>query len=188
MQITGTLEELNSFVINLNFWDLSLKLPIPKPWSELVFHFPGTRRVEELDAIPFDLFPNAESTLEELQQRGRKIREIELGGLKWFKGFVNVPLQGYVGTRRRWIEGRVIIDPAEYDKMNADPYTFGVQPPLPLPAVEHMIPLAGDEDVDEDKLAESRSVVRGFSLASKSWHEFEVDGISDIQWNDQVSS
>lgn len=31
-----------------------------------------------------------------------------------------------------------------------------------------------------------RSVVRGFSLATKSWHEFEADGISEVEWNDKV--
>lgn len=187
MQITATVEEPLSFVINLAYWDLSPKKPDHKGWSEYVYTFAGTKRVEELGAVPFDLFPNAENIQTELQKRGQKIRDIPSGGLKWFKGFVNVPVHTYGGSRRRWIEGRVIIDPDEYDKVVTKPYEFTVEPPLPL------FPGGGNNDVskaidevDDDQLAQARSVVRGFSLDSKSWHEFEVDNISDIEWNDQV--
>lgn len=190
MQVTGTIDEGGSFVVNMSYWDLSLKVPVNKVWSELVFAFAGPKSVQELGAVPYDLYPNAEGIEKELKQRGRKIRDIPRGGLKWFKGFVNVPVPGYGTTRRKWIEGRIIVDPEEYDKMNPQPYNFDIQPPV-MPEV----PLPGavgsadtEDEVKEDHLAQSRSIVRGFSLATKSWHEFEVDDISDIEWNDQVNT
>lgn len=117
MQITSTVEEHSSFAIHLSYWDLSLKFPLIKIWSEYVYTFAGTKPIDQLEAVPFDIFPDAEKAVEDLKARGRKIRDIPKGGLKWFKGFVKVPAQGFGGTRRRWIEGRVIIDPEEYDKM-----------------------------------------------------------------------
>lgn len=184
MQIAGSLEEINSFTLNLSYWDLSYKTPSHRAWSEIVFPFSGTKQVQELDAIPYDLFPNAEMVCEELRQRGRKIRDIPQGGLKWFEGFVTFPVQGFILTRKRWIEGRVIIDPREYDKMTADPFMLGLHPP-PIPEAVNLVDV--EDGVTKDQLAHSRSVVRGFSLATKSWHEFEADGITDIAWNDHVS-
>lgn len=192
MEITNTLDELDSFGINLTYWDLAAKKPTKKDWNEFVFKFPGTKAVTELGAIPYNLFPNADAVCKELQQRGCKVRDIAQGSLKLFKGFVTVQVRGEFGTgsRKKWIEGRIIVDDEEYSKMNAEPYTFATQPvPLPDPflALGLNETKANEEDVDEGMLAQSRSIVRGFSLATKSWHEFEVDDVSDIQWNDQVS-
>lgn len=191
MQVTGTLDELNSFGVNLTYWDLATKKPTKKDWSEFAFPFQGTKAVTELGAIPYDLFPNADAVCEELKDRGRKVRAIQQGSLKLFKGFVTVHVRGEFGTgsRKKWIEGRIIVDDEEWGKNNSEPYSFSAQP-VPLP--DPFAPLglgettAKEDEVSEDMLAQSRSIVRGFSLATKSWHEFEVDDVSDIQWNDQV--
>lgn len=186
MEISRTTEEQSAFTIHLIFWDLSQKTALIKSWSEWVFHFTGTRAIAELEAIPFELFPNAEDTMEVLRLRGQKIRDIPEGALKWFEGFVTVPIPGSFDTRKKWITGRVVIDPQEYDKMVADTSIPMCDPLTPLPGATKL--KDGVEEVSPEQLSQSSSMVRGFSIATKSWHKFEVDCISEIEWNDSVSA
>lgn len=186
MKIGRTMEERTSFALHLTFWDLSEKTPLAKPWSVYESRFSGTKAIAELEAIPSELLPNLEQTLETLRLRGQKIRDIPQGALKWFEGFVTAPVPDSGDTRKKWITGRVIIDPQEYDKMMGD-RAMSVCGSLDL------LPEAtkfkdGSAELSSAQLSQSSSMVRGFSLATKSWHKFEVDCISEIEWNDSVSA
>lgn len=192
MLITTISDDLYNFIVNLNYWDVGYKTPLIQPSNEYVFPFSGTKKITELGAIPYELYPDAESAFKELVRRGQKIRDMPRGGLKWFKGFVTTPTQTFGVSNKKWVEGRVIIDAEEYDKRNASVDAFAGLPapnPIPLPdppGLNPLKPLEKEDGVKDDELAQSRSVVRGFSLTTKSWHEFEVDNLSDVEWNDQV--
>lgn len=191
MEITKTKEELGYLLVELIYWDLSLKKVTSKHWSATIGRFPSTKPIRELDAVPLELFPDADQAIEKLRKRGQKIRFTPRGALKWFKGFVLVPdFTGRAGTtQRKWIEGRIIIDPEEYDKAT-NPNGLG----QPIPVLDdewadfgapHRT-IDSNEDVLDEHLIRSRSVFKGFSLTTKSWHEFEADFVSEVDWNDQV--
>lgn len=191
MKVVRTANDLETFSVILSYWDLSMAVPIELEWSALVFRFTGSKPIEELEAVPYDLVSDADVIFDELRRRGQKIRDIPHGSLKWFEGFVTVPIPYSSDTRKKWIDGRVIIDPKEYDKtvVAVDPNMFGIQPPVPMPRRpgSSVAPETKVEATTE-QLAHSSSVVRGFSFTTKSWHKFEVDGISDVEWNDNVSN
>lgn len=208
MTVVRTQDDVVTFSVTLKYWDLSLNRPVEQEWIESIFYFTGSRRIDELEAIPYDLLPNAENVFTELVKRGQKARDIPHGSLQWFEGFVNVPIPYSNDTRRKWIAGRVIVDPKEYDKtvVAADPNMFGIQPPAPMPRRQGAaIPTDEKVEVTTEQLAQSSAVVRGFSFATKSCmqcdpmlgnppltyvssgHKFNVDGVEAVEWNDHVS-
>ena len=192
MKIQSASDEVTRFNIVLEYWDLSLKTPMVRFWSEFVFHFSGNKPVNDLSAIPFEYFPGAEAMRDSLERRGRKITAIPRGSLQYFKGYVAVPVPGFAYTQNKHIEGRIVVDPEEFDKVNTDPYALGAQPvpvippdPLTLDGLGVAAP-AKTQDVEEltsEQFTMAGSTIRGFSLSTKSWHEFEADSLMDVQWN-----
>ncbi|GAB7365488.1 hypothetical protein MBLNU230_g6561t1 [Neophaeotheca triangularis] len=161
-----------------------------------VNRFAGTLAITDLPAIPYDLHPEAGSLTKALVERGRRALSIQDGSCWIYSGFAKMGCAGAT-----WVDGRIIVDQAEFSKIHSDPSGLyrASSPHLPegsFPddaALSLRDPCAPNEEADETpepenewQLARCRSVVRGFSLSTKIWASFEVDNISDMVWNDQA--
>lgn len=201
MTVSGIFDGINRTHINLeyrNFFGSNRDADTAVIKEVNIKAFSGVTPIDSLDAIPCDLHPKAESLTKTLIERGRRAVSMKDGSCWMYKGPAEARGSGPI-----WVDGRIIIDEAEYSKTNfnyADPWSAPPPPPPPFPEkltgvdpdcaislppppiVEPQLP----KPRTDIQLAQCSSVLRGFSLETKTWASFDVDKISEMVWNDQA--
>ncbi|KAI1642236.1 putative AAA family ATPase [Daldinia loculata] len=76
----------------------------------LIFNFPGTMKVSDLDVFPASYHPRLGEVKETLRKRGEKFRDIHL------KPYYYGAYRGIVvdGKQKRNVDGRIVVDPSSY--------------------------------------------------------------------------
>ncbi|KAL9107038.1 MAG: hypothetical protein Q9227_007984 [Pyrenula ochraceoflavens] len=156
-----------------------------------ILPFKGTKMIKDLFAMPLHHHSCRIDVSRALFARGLEIQELTSGGHKAFRGTIDIPqklfTKVYYDTYS--VEGRVMIDPANYFWHSEDFSRVGE----PL---EDILEIQGDHEFEanahtathglsEEQLMLCMPVVRGYCLTTKNWAIFNVDGIEEIQWNDQ---
>lgn len=177
--------------------------------------FAGTRAVSELGVCPLALHPDREAITAKAVERGAKFRGLCGVHHKAYSGKIEYKATRRDWTIGN-VDGRIMIDAAVYgrenssDKLTVTPLHMATEMPelsigddshegkAPASADPAGPPKETDDNyVDPDKTGNKlsdnqlmlcNSVVRGYSLKLNRWAKFEVDGVSEVAWNDGAFS
>ncbi|KAM6497590.1 P-loop containing nucleoside triphosphate hydrolase protein [Amanita muscaria] len=162
-----------------------------------VHSFSGTIPITELAAYPVVFHPNEAKLREQLIQRGKKW--LGLIGVHYMQyDGPAVAGTGSPGLVSRYVKGRVMIDRVSFCHHNPDypTCTFGCKftsfKQYQLGSIHSGDAESGDTRLrgqprlSDEELLLTPPTAYGFSLSDKSWCEFNVDMVKDIQWNDEA--
>ncbi|KAJ7463469.1 P-loop containing nucleoside triphosphate hydrolase protein [Mycena galericulata] len=157
--------------------------------------FDGIQKITKLAAYPFKYHPNAADISQKLIHRGQEW--VNLRGVH-HKQYSGLAYRYYQRVRiSAGISGRIMIDRGTFASVEPDysrptPHN-GLFSEL-LDAMEkdkrselkrsHHLSVDVDDPRDEDLLL-ATPIVYGFSFTEKRWFEFNVECVSDIQWNEE---
>ncbi|KAK8022906.1 hypothetical protein PG991_006787 [Apiospora marii] len=158
------------------------RLQIPK--------FEGTRRLQDLDAVPLALHSDKDRILRVLLARGRRFEE--LAGQRHVQYSGMAVKQSKIGYERFHIKERVMVDCKTYHRLNPME-TFAVTPLGPTEKKEATESFSDDAHApsspDRGYILSAKeailanATVRGYAFTHQLFLEFFVDEISDIEWN-----
>ncbi|KAF7358510.1 p-loop containing nucleoside triphosphate hydrolase protein [Mycena venus] len=150
--------------------------------------FEGVKQIAELEAYPIVFHSSTEQIREKLVQRGRAWVKLcgrhhrQYTGLAW----------GTVG--RVQVGGRIMIDRGTFASANPN---YGLPTPSKWRRCERdsggrlsddsssPSPFIEAQELQDAQLLLASPVIFGFSFTEKRWLEFNIECISDIQWNDE---
>ncbi|KAG7443460.1 P-loop containing nucleoside triphosphate hydrolase protein [Guyanagaster necrorhizus] len=173
----------------------------------LIKFFKGTVKIDSLDAYPVRFHPDSAKLKETVMQRGKKWSDLRGIHHKQFNGIAALKC-GSNRLLRHNVKGRIMVDRASFRRFNAN-YKY----PTPVPKSdkpqvneygntidEEPVPhqyangvlvdshlrdeeSTNDVELTDEELLVTPTVVFGFSLSDKLWLEFDVEKISDVEWN-----
>lgn len=162
--------------------------------------FKGTLAINSLDAYPIQYHPTPDELRDVLLKRGRKWATLCEVHHVHYKGTAAIRANNKIVKYN--LNSRIMVDRATFKRLNAnypfpqpkqkpnniDPYS-GI--PLTSTSAVPTLDVAGrvkveKRDLDEKDLLIASPIVYGFSLSDKVWLEFNVEKISEIQWNDEA--
>ncbi|EKM57276.1 uncharacterized protein PHACADRAFT_254960 [Phanerochaete carnosa HHB-10118-sp] len=169
----------------------------------IIPQFKGTLKINQLNCYPIKYHPNESELRRSLIARGRK----------WisYRGIHHVFYKGMASacTSRPYkynVNSRIMIDRANFRRHNpnyelpqikrqveGDDSGWGSPPPLDpnrnvrtLSVQTHAPQDEPDEEPTDEELMLASPVLHGFSLTDKTWLEFNVQKIAEIEWNDEA--
>ncbi|KAI0767681.1 hypothetical protein C8Q74DRAFT_1370418 [Fomes fomentarius] len=176
--------------------------------------FKGTVKINTLDIYPIEYHHNPGQLEMALMARGRKWVSLRGIHHKQYHGPATYSLSGIGGSKKAIkynINSRIMIDRASFRRLNPNyempavksempnyqlgPDQYGNYPPTPPPIpynpnsavptfqTRSKIPRETNE-LTEDELLLTSPIVYGFSLADKTWLEFNIEHVQPIVWND----
>ncbi|OTA99940.1 hypothetical protein M426DRAFT_247250 [Hypoxylon sp. CI-4A] len=156
--------------------------------------YSGVMRCKDLNVIPLDLHPSAAGLRARLLERGRQFEN--LAG-QHFMHYSGVALKrGPMQHDRYNLSGRVVIDCKNYQRFEPDddfelddlPRTEAAKRQRILRKYNDGVDADHDEDIydelTEEDLITTTSVVRGFSWTNKMFLEFFVENLSPFTWDE----
>ncbi|KIY63466.1 P-loop containing nucleoside triphosphate hydrolase protein [Cylindrobasidium torrendii FP15055 ss-10] len=172
--------------------------------------FSGTVNINTLSAYPMRFHNDRDALVQSIKARGQKWVALKGAHHKQFDGIA--ALRGEKGILRHRVKGRIMVDRATFRRFNPnyrypEPATSGTnnreddeatsgrlihaprhaqqgQPDASANPVDLALGEAYEEtELTEEDLLITPTVVHGFSLSDKLWLEFDVDKISDVDWN-----
>jgi hypothetical protein len=164
----------------------AMELAIPK--------YQGTRELNELTTIPFELLDDANDLREELLARGRKFETFIGQHFRQYDGIaIKKTPEGYA---RFTVAGRVMIDCKTYHRLEPNDM-FNVKSlnddstkmeRSRRRAQGHLTFATSDGERKFDKLSDDNAMltnatVRGYSFTAKRFMEFFVEDLAEIEWN-----
>lgn len=171
-------------------------------WSSLNLRIPaflGFANFSSLPCYPIEYCSNPEAIKETLRERGRRFESLAGFCYRQYEGVAFYhPEQDTDKTCRETVQGRVVVDCANWEKNNPDHTLW----------LDNLSPSEDNNDSDSDdgssncnsyesSIADSQAqapltqdqliytspIVRGYSLSTKRWMEFFLDNITDVQFD-----
>lgn len=155
-----------------------------KDESRSIPMFQGTKTIVDLQVLPLIHHVDSEGLQKRCIARGRVWEDFCKYSFKAYQG-VGVS----VLCNRYNVESRVIIDTAAFNSLNPNyrVHVSTLQPGKGYVAPEGSPPLTGGK-LNEYQLLLTTNKLRGYSLKDKTWLVLDMDGVSDIVWNDRAFS
>ncbi|KAJ6576008.1 P-loop containing nucleoside triphosphate hydrolase protein [Mycena vulgaris] len=163
--------------------------------SITIENFDGTRKITDLTTYPIKHHPAADRIRQKIIHRGRKWCSLHGAHHKQYNGLAwRESQRGRLVVR---IDGRIMIDRDTFAR--SEP---GYSRPTPRKGLlgllwdtmeddeprrkKSNLSSVNVEDLKEDDLLMATPIVYGFSLTAKKWFEFNVECVTDIEWNDDA--
>ncbi|KAI1345352.1 P-loop containing nucleoside triphosphate hydrolase protein [Xylaria sp. FL0043] len=136
--------------------------------------FSGTKPIEELGVYPIIYHKAPEDIQSKLSERGRQF--LSLGGChhKAYNGVIEVSGESLLGSKSLRISERIVID-AQAFKQHTKQEEEGE------PAFDPL-----HSDLSDHYAMLCSPVVKAYGLKTKCWGYVDVDGISDIKWDEDA--
>ncbi|THU96035.1 P-loop containing nucleoside triphosphate hydrolase protein [Dendrothele bispora CBS 962.96] len=180
----------------------------------LIREFEGTIPIDTLDVYPLKYHTEPALLRDTIIKRGKKWVDMIGVHHKQYDGVAGFKKDNRL--IRHSVTGRIMVDRVNFHRKNPNyqfpvPVVEGIEcepnmpmqfddyggplppsPPLP-PLPTRLPPPNGDNstaennpELTEEELLLTPTVVYGFSLSDKLWLEFNVDKVTDVQWNDEA--
>ncbi|KAJ6576099.1 P-loop containing nucleoside triphosphate hydrolase protein [Mycena vulgaris] len=163
--------------------------------SITIENFDGTRKITDLTAYPLKHHPAAERIRQKIIARGRKWSSLHGAHHKQYNGLASRRSErGRLVVR---VDGRIMIDRGTFAR--SEPGYSRSTPRKGLLGLlwdemeddeprrkKTNLSSVAVEDLKEDDLLMATPIVYGFSLTAKRWFEFNVECVTDIEWNDDA--
>ncbi|KAJ6576110.1 P-loop containing nucleoside triphosphate hydrolase protein [Mycena vulgaris] len=163
--------------------------------SITIENFDGTRKITDLTAYPLKHHPAAERIRQKIIARGRKWSSWHGAHHKQYNGLASRRSErGRLIVR---VDGRIMIDRGTFAR--SEPGYSRSTPRKGLLGLlwdemeddeprrkKSNLSSVAVEDLKEDDLLMATPIVYGFSLTAKRWFEFNVESVTDIEWNDDA--
>lgn len=150
--------------------------------------FAGAAAIMALATTPAELNEERERLSEMLIVRGKRFQELAGMHFRHYSGIA-------VTEKSRFShDGRVVVDTKTFHRINADEaFTVSPFPGTNTNDTRAFKRLCNGLDAQpngnhkakltDEQLMLASSTVRGFSFTEKEWFDFQVDGLSKIEWN-----
>ncbi|KAJ6576122.1 hypothetical protein DFH09DRAFT_1453903 [Mycena vulgaris] len=152
-------------------------------------NFDGNRKIIDLTAYSLKHHPAAERIRQKIIARGRKWSSLHGAHHKQYNGLASRESErGRLVVR---VNGRIMIDREPgYSRPTPRKGLLGLlwdamEDDEPRRKKSNLSSVAV-EDLKEDDLLMATPIVYGFSLTAKRWFEFNVECVTDIEWNDNT--
>ncbi|KAJ6576113.1 P-loop containing nucleoside triphosphate hydrolase protein [Mycena vulgaris] len=163
--------------------------------SITIENFDGTRKITDLTTYPIKHHPAADRIKQKIIARGRKWSSLHGAHHKQYNGLASRRLErGQLVVR---VDGRIMIDRGTFAR--SEPGYSRSTPRKGLLGLlwdemeddeprrkKSNLSSVAVEDLKEDDLLMATPIVYGFSLTAKRWFEFNVECVTDIEWNDDA--
>ncbi|KID74414.1 uncharacterized protein G6M90_00g083890 [Metarhizium brunneum] len=174
-------------------------------WSSLKLQIPaflGFANFSSLPCYPIEYCSNPEAIKETLRERGRRFESLAGFCYRQHEGVAFYhPEQDADKTSRETVQGRIVVDCANWQKNNPD-HALWLDNLSPSDDNNNNDDADSDDGspngnncasskadsqpqapLTQDQLIYTSPVVRGYSLSSKRWMDFFVDNITDVQFD-----
>ncbi|KAI0415498.1 P-loop containing nucleoside triphosphate hydrolase protein [Xylaria grammica] len=176
--------------------------------------FDGIERITNLNVFPLQSHEDCPNFIVRMKRRGERFVALSGHHYKSYKGIIQEKrkwdgFEGFgssgSGYVRRTVNHRVVIDAKLYREYNPSPVAY-ISPLRErnksraenevLEGPDWSIDTAHDHKpesnhtqkgpLSNEELLMCTNVLRGFSLKTKSWAEFQIDSVTDIIWEDMA--
>lgn len=161
--------------------------------------YSGSRKISELEVIPLSIHKRKTDIMEGLLKRGTRFQELAAVKCMVYKGTA-IDRRNPSEPRKLYVDGRIVIDSESYVRFN--PGENVTITPVKATGESYEEPdywrrfrqsinfhsfdkkeVSKKEILTEEQSLTCRHLVRGFSLKKKLWLDFQIEGVSDVKWN-----
>ncbi|KAF2135332.1 uncharacterized protein K452DRAFT_323117 [Aplosporella prunicola CBS 121167] len=136
--------------------------------------FSGTKAIKDLEVYPFSYHQTSNDVEASLSARGRKFVSLRGTHYKAYRGFIDrVGSNTFNTCSSSYVQGRIVVDAETFFQYSSLSKTL-----KPLEKE--------DEEFSERHFLLCSAKVKGYSLETKTWGQFAVDDVFDIQWNENA--
>ncbi|KAF2760114.1 ATPase [Pseudovirgaria hyperparasitica] len=172
-------------------------------WTEstaIIPGFNGTRKINDLKVYPIKFHEDKDKLEKTLIERGKKFESLRGYQFKQYSGMAVTWNRDEVELHMQ-TAGRVVIDVKSFDKWSP----FAARDIQRMGNIDELKFTEACKEGLLDEMAEEKRAsatvatkltpyhqmvcfprVRGYSLKTKSWLDFYVENVSDIEWNDKA--